>query len=110
MRPGEWLDALRKIDVSDLDTNNIGSWPAPIKWLAGILLVAMVLGLGYNFALSDLENQLQQVREEENTLKAQFAGKAHMAANLERYTEQMKQMETSFGVCLLYTSPSPRDS
>lgn len=68
--------------------------------MAGILLVALVLGLGYNFALSDLENQLQQVREEENTLKAQFAGKAHMAANLERYTEQMKQMETSFGVLL----------
>ncbi|OOG84443.1 pilus assembly protein PilP [Pseudomonas sp. A25(2017)] len=100
MKPGEWFDALRKIDLSDLDTNNIGSWPAPIKWLAGVLLVVLVLGLGYNFALSDLESQLQQVREEENTLKAQFAGKAHMAANLERYTEQMKQMETSFGVLL----------
>lgn len=100
MKPGEWFDALRKIDLSDLDTNNIGSWPAPIKWLSGVLLVVLVLGLGYNFALSDLENQLQQVREEENTLKAQFAGKAHMAANLERYTEQMKQMEMSFGVLL----------
>ncbi|KPW95605.1 type 4a pilus biogenesis protein PilO [Pseudomonas syringae] len=100
MKPGEWFDALRKIDFSDLDTNNVGSWPMPVKWLAGILLVVLVLGLGYNFAVSDLENQLQQVREEENTLKAQFAGKAHMAANLERYTEQMKQMETSFGVLL----------
>lgn len=100
MKPGEWFEALRKIDISELDTNNIGSWPMPVKWLSGILLVILVLGLGYNFALSDLENQLQQVRGEENTLKAQFAGKAHMAANLERYTEQMKQMEASFGVLL----------
>ncbi|CAH0205903.1 type 4a pilus biogenesis protein PilO [Pseudomonas mediterranea] len=100
MKPGEWFDALRKVDFSDLDTNNVGSWPMPVKWLAGVLLVVLVLGLGYNFAVSDLEDQLQQVREEENTLKAQFAGKAHMAANLERYIEQMKQMETSFGVLL----------
>ncbi|MCI0993313.1 type 4a pilus biogenesis protein PilO [Pseudomonas corrugata] len=100
MRPGEWFDALRKVDFRDLDTNNVGSWPLPVKWLAGVLLVVLVLGLGYNFAVSDLEDELQQVREEENTLKAQFAGKAHMAANLERYTEQMKQMETSFGVLL----------
>ncbi|CDF92701.1 MULTISPECIES: type 4a pilus biogenesis protein PilO [unclassified Pseudomonas] len=100
MRPGEWFDALRKVDFRDLDTNNVGSWPMPVKWLAGVLLVVVVLGLGYNFAVSDLEDELQQVREEENTLKAQFAGKAHMAANLERYTEQMKQMETSFGVLL----------
>ncbi|MCQ6255898.1 type 4a pilus biogenesis protein PilO [Pseudomonas sp. Q11] len=100
MKPGEWFEALRKIDISELDTNNIGSWPMPVKWMTGILLVILVLGLGYNFALSDLENQLQQVRGEENTLKAQFAGKAHMAANLERYIEQMKQMEASFGVLL----------
>jgi len=100
MRPGEWLDALRKVDFSDLDTNNIGSWPMPVKWLTGIFLVILVLGLGYNFALSDQEEHLQQVREEESTLKSQFAGKAHMAANLERYTEQMQQMETSFGVLL----------
>jgi type IV pilus assembly protein PilO len=100
MKPGEWFDALRKVDFSDLDTNNVGSWPMPVKWLAGVLLVILVLGLGYNFAVSDLEDQLQQVREAENTLKTQFAGKAHMAANLERYTEQMKQMETSFGVLL----------
>ncbi|MCE0462949.1 MULTISPECIES: type 4a pilus biogenesis protein PilO [Pseudomonas] len=100
MRPAEWFDALRKIDISDLDTNNIGSWPMPVKWLAGVLLVILVLGLGYKIALSDLEDQLQQVRGEEGTLKAQFAGKAHMAANLERYTEQMKQMEASFGVLL----------
>jgi type IV pilus assembly protein PilO len=100
MKAGEWFDALRKIDINDLDTNNIGSWPMPVKWLAGILLVLLVLGLGYNFTVSDLQDRLQQVRGEESTLKAQFAGKAHMAANLERYTEQMKQMEASFGVLL----------
>ena len=46
MKPEEWFDALRKIDLSDLDTNNIGSWPAAIKVLASVLLMVLVLALG----------------------------------------------------------------
>ncbi|RON58628.1 type 4a pilus biogenesis protein PilO [Pseudomonas frederiksbergensis] len=100
MSPSEWFDGLRKIDINDLDTNNIGSWPPAIKALAGILLMAVVLGLGYNFYISDLENELDLKRAEESTLKDQFASKASMAANLELYTQQMKEMENSFGVLL----------
>jgi type IV pilus assembly protein PilO len=95
-----WFEALRKIDINDLDTNNIGSWPPLIKALAGVLLMILVLALGYSFSTSDLERQLDQKREEESTLKEQFAYKAHMAANLELYTQQMKAMENSFGVLL----------
>ncbi|MBK5414938.1 type 4a pilus biogenesis protein PilO [Pseudomonas sp. TH31] len=100
MRPSEWFDELRKIDFNDLDTNNMGSWPPAIKALAGILLMVMVLGLGYYFYISDLEDQLDLKRTEESTLKDQFASKAGMAANLELYTQQMKAMENSFGVLL----------
>lgn len=100
MRPSEWFDGLRKVDINDLDTNNMGSWPPAIKALAGILLMVMVLGLGYYFYISDLEVQLDLKRTEESTLKGQFASKAGMAANLELYTQQMKAMENSFGVLL----------
>jgi type IV pilus assembly protein PilO len=100
MRPSEWFEGLRKIDINDLDTNNMGSWPPAIKALAGILLMVMVLGLGYYFYISDLEDQLDLKRTEESTLKDQFASKASMAANLELYTQQMKEMENSFGVLL----------
>ncbi|MHC8330870.1 type 4a pilus biogenesis protein PilO [Pseudomonas sp. LB3P25] len=100
MRLSEWFEGLRKIDINDLDTNNIGSWPPAIKALAGVLLVILVLALGYSFSTSDLKTRLEQTREEESTLKEQFANKAHMAANLELYTQQMKEMETSFGVLL----------
>jgi type IV pilus assembly protein PilO len=100
MRLTEWFEGLRKIDINDLDTNNIGSWPPAIKALAGVLLMILVLALGYSFSMSDLETRLEQTREEESTLKEQFANKAHMAANLELYTQQMKEMESSFGVLL----------
>ncbi|MHC8346366.1 type 4a pilus biogenesis protein PilO [Pseudomonas sp. RT6P73] len=100
MSPSEWFEGLRKIDINDLDTNNMGSWPPAIKALAGGLLMVLVLALGYTFFISDLEDHLTLKREEESTLKEQFATKARMAANLELYTQQMKEMEASFGVLL----------
>jgi type IV pilus assembly protein PilO len=100
MSPSEWFEGLRKVDINDLDTNNMGSWPPAIKALAGVLLMVLVLALGYTFYISDLEDQLGLKRDEESALKDQFASKARMAANLELYTQQMKEMENSFGVLL----------
>ncbi len=100
MSPSRWLEGLRNVDINDLDTSNMGSWPPAIKAMAGVLLMVLVLALGYAFHLGDLEDQLHLKREEESTLKEQFATKARMAANLELYTRQMKEMEVSFGVLL----------
>lgn len=100
MNPREWLDSLRKIDINDLDLNNLGSWPAAVKTIAGALLLIIVLALGYNFYLKDLQDQLDQTRATEVTLKEQFATKAFQAANLNAYKVQMKEMENSFGALL----------
>lgn len=94
------LASLRKIDINDLDLNNIGSWPAAAKVIAGFLAVVLVLALGYNFHLKDLQATLDQQRLDEETLKEQFSTKAFQAANLEAYREQMKEAETSFGALL----------
>ena len=94
------LESLRKIDINDLDLNNIGSWPAAVKVIVCVLLTAAVLALGYNFHLSDMQAQLEQQAAEEETLKQQFSTKAFQAANLEAYKAQMKEMEESFGALL----------
>src|SRR5690606_24569900 len=94
------LESLRKIDLADLDVNNLGSWPIAVKVITCVLLLIIVLALGYNFHLKDLELELDTKRAEEATLKDQFASKAFQAANLEAYKEQMKEMETSFGALL----------
>ena len=94
------METLRKVDFSDLDFNNLGSWPTPVKSIACFVLLVVVLALGYNFHLKDLQAQLEQQRGEEEILKQQFSTKAFQAANLEAYKEQMKEMEVSFGALL----------
>lgn len=94
------LESLRQIDLSDLDFNNVGSWPAAVKFIAGVLLLVAVVALGYNFHLKDLQVELEGMQAEEVSLKEQFASKAFQAANLDAYKEQMREMEVSFGALL----------
>ena len=84
------LESLRKIDVNDLDLNNIGSWPAAVKVIVCVLLTAAVLALGYNFHLRDLQTQLEQQACLLYTSDAADEG----------YKAQMKEMEESFGALL----------
>jgi type IV pilus assembly protein PilO len=100
MNLNESLEGLRKIDLNDLDLNNVGSWPAAVKVIAGLILFVGVLFLGYNFHLKDLQVQLESSAAEEVTLKEQFSLKAFQAANLDAYKEQMQEMEISFGALL----------
>ena len=100
MSLSDWFEGLRKIDINELDTSNLGALPPAIKCLVAGLLMLVVLALGYNLSTHDLENQLDLKREEESTLKEQFVGKVRMAANLDLYTQQLKEMENAFGVLL----------
>jgi type IV pilus assembly protein PilO len=100
MSLSEWFDGLQKIDISDLDSSNIGSWPPAIKVLVACLLMILVLAVGYSFSISELEGQLDLKREQEVVLKEQFATKSRMAANLQPYTRQMEEMEDAFSVLL----------
>ena len=94
------LESLRQIDLNDLDFNNVGSWPAVVKLIAGSLLLIAVVAFGYNFHLKDLQAQLDGKRAEEVALKEQFSSKAFQAANLDAYKDQMQEMEVSFGALL----------
>lgn len=100
MNVNEWLDGLRKVDVNDLDFNNVGSWPAALKTIAGALLLVLVLAGGYFFYIQDMQAQLDQARTDEVTLKEQFSSKAFQAANLTAYKTQMVEMENTFGALL----------
>jgi type IV pilus assembly protein PilO len=90
------LNDLKKVDLSELDVNNVGSWPVLVKAIACVLLLLVVLGLGYQFQLKDRQADLQRRSAEEITLKEQFSAKAFQSANLDAYKSQMVEMEASF--------------
>lgn len=94
------IAALKKIELSELDVNNVGSWPAAVKFIACVLLLIIAVALGYNFYLKDLQADLEARQAEESSLKQQFSTKAFQAANLDAYKVQMVEMEESFGALL----------
>lgn len=96
----ESMEGLRKIDIGDLDLNNVGSWPAAVKVISGVLVAVLMLALGYFFFIQDMEAQLDAARNTEATLKEQFTNKAFQAANLDPYKIQMLEMENTFGALL----------
>ena len=91
------MRSLREFDVSDLDFENVGSWPTAIKALVWIIVLVAVLAAGYYYHIKGLQEQLAKIEAQEVKLRKEFEDKAFKAANLEAYRKQMAEMEESFG-------------
>ena len=89
--------SVRDFNISDLDLDNVGSWPAAIKLFIWAALIAAVLVAGYYYHIEGLQAQLAVVEAKEVELKKEFEKKAFQAANLDAYRRQMVEMEESFG-------------
>ena len=94
------LDQLKNVDFSDLDVNNIGSWPSALKALVMLVVLVLILVLGYTLYLSEKRQQLQAAEAQERSLQADFESKAEQAANLDAYLVQKEQMKETFGALL----------
>lgn len=87
-------------ELNNLDFEDVGSWPLVIKIISIVLLSAAVIGMGYYFQTQHTLVSLKQVEAKEKELKEVFKSKQAKAANLEKYKEQLAQMEQSFGEML----------
>ena len=91
------MRSLREFDINDLDFDNVGAWPAAIKWFIYLAIVVGVMVAGYYYHIEELQLNLAKVEAEEVELKKDFEKKAFQAANLDAYRRQMVEMEESFG-------------
>jgi len=91
----EFLDSFQ-----NLDPENVGSWPLPIRIIIFVLVFVAVLFAGYHFQISKQLVELDKFKSEEIALKKDFETKSFKAANLVAYRKQMEEMEISFGALL----------
>lgn len=86
--------------LNNLDPENIGSWPLPVKVVIWLFAAVFAGGVVYYLSLADSLESLSREQQQEATLLKDYEGKAFQAANLDKYKDQMKEMESSFGALL----------
>jgi len=87
-------------ELNQLDFNDFGEWPAPVKAIAILITCIALGGLAYYY---DTRGQLERLALEQRTeqeLKSSMAVKQQKAANLQAYRDQLAEMERSFGAML----------
>ena len=94
------LAQLQEFDIGDLDINNVGSWPNPVKIIIMVIVLAAVLGGGYYGYLTDKLQLLETAELREVDLRQDYEAKSEKAANLEAYRAQKAEMEATFGALL----------
>ena len=91
------LKSLNEFDINDLDVNNAGIWPAPIKFIVVLIIFGLIAGGGYWFFIKDQYAQLERVERTEQELRKTYEEKAYQVATLEVFKAQMAEMEDTFG-------------
>ncbi len=89
------LRTLRELDFSD-----IGAWPLALRLGALALLCLAVVGAAVALEYRTQWPELQAAQRKEIELKSVFQSKAAKAANLEAYTQQLEEMQLTFGTLL----------
>lgn len=87
-------------DLKNVDFNNIGSAPLPVKVIVVVLVAALIIGAGFYFDTKGQLADLEKREAKEVELKQTFESKAKKAANLEEYKEQLEEMRRTFGTLL----------
>lgn len=82
------LEDLRNTDFSDL-----GSAPGPVRYILLSVLLVLILVAGYFLIIDDKKKALEQDRQQELALMADFEFKQQKAANLEAYEKQLTDMQ-----------------
>ncbi|WMJ70344.1 type 4a pilus biogenesis protein PilO [Stenotrophomonas sp. 24(2023)] len=83
----------KKINLKDLDFNNIGNWPQQPKIIFCALLAGVILFVSWMLLISDKREELAVAEAKEVTLRASFHDEQQRALKLEPLKQQLAQME-----------------
>jgi type IV pilus assembly protein PilO len=80
-------------DLRNLDRNNVGGWPQPVKIFFTVLVFALVVLIGWYLHVSNQQDELTTQAAKEEGLKQEFATKQAKAVNLEPLQQQLDEMQ-----------------
>jgi type IV pilus assembly protein PilO len=84
-------------DLRNLDPENIGEWPLPVKIALILIIVAVILFAGWHYDIQNLRVSIENEKTKEVEQMASLESKQKQAANLEALKRQMQEMQQSFG-------------
>jgi type IV pilus assembly protein PilO len=84
-------------DINNLDPNNPGVWPLPVKLVVFAVVFAGILFAGWKFDVTKQRETVAKLENEEREQIESLERKQKKAANLNALKDQMKEMEQSFG-------------
>ena len=87
------MNQKKKFKLSDLDFNNIGSWPQNAKIVFCVLIALLILLLSWLLVFRGKGEELAALENKESDLRRTFETEQGKAANLEPLRLQLAQME-----------------
>lgn len=83
----------KKVNLKDLDFNNIGNWPQQAKIVFCALLSLLIIILAWFVLISGKREELESLEATEVSLRQDFEKEQGRAVNLEPLKQQLAQME-----------------
>ncbi|MBO9664284.1 type 4a pilus biogenesis protein PilO [Dokdonella sp.] len=80
-------------DLRNLDRHNVGGWPKSVKVFFATIIVVLILFFGWYLQISGQQEELENLRRKEVTLKKDFSDKQAKVVNLEAYRKQLDDMK-----------------
>lgn len=87
-------------DFRNLNPKDVGAWPVVPRVTVLLGLFAIILIAGWWFLWSDQLNALTERQQEELKLRDEYVAKRAQAVNLDLYTQQLNEIDRSFGALL----------
>lgn len=89
------------LDISDLNFENVGSWPIPIKVTSITLVALLIISAAYWFDTRSQTQNLKYAHQRELKLRKELEDKQQVAVNLQAYKDQLVKIGKRFGKMLL---------
>ncbi len=83
----------QKINLKELDFNNIGNWPQKAKVVFCALLALFIVIMAWFLLISGKRDELASLERTETQLRTEFEKEQGRAVNLEPLKQQLTQME-----------------